>query len=106
VLALYYLVTETRGLDHRYVVQAYRRALSRACRFHRAHLGAPLSRHLAAYVASLVRIPAAPGTAIYRALGAFTEDGSTERPASWKPGALLLSEARRAVDPAPSAGQA
>jgi hypothetical protein len=26
--------------------------------------------------------------AMYRALGAFTEDGSTERPAAWLPGAL------------------
>ncbi len=43
VLALYYLVTETKGLDPRYVALAYRRAMSRACRFHRAHLGAPLS---------------------------------------------------------------
>jgi glycosyltransferase involved in cell wall biosynthesis len=96
VLALYYLVTETKGLDPRYVALAYRRAMSRACRFHRAHLGAPLSRHLVRYLASLFRIPAAPGPAIYRALGAFTEDGSTERPASWKPGALRLRETGKA----------
>jgi len=46
------------------------------------------STHLASYLASLVRVPDDPGPAIYRALAAFTEDGSTERPAAWKPGAL------------------
>jgi glycosyltransferase involved in cell wall biosynthesis len=92
VLALYYLVTETKGLDRRYVALAYRRAMSRACRFHRTHLGAPLSPHLARYLASMIHVPAAPGPSIYRALGAFTEDGSSERPAAWKPGALRLQE--------------
>ena len=92
VLALYYLVTETPGLDPRYTALAYRRALSRAVRFHRAHGGPFFSSHLAAYLASLVRVPQDPGPPIYRALGAFTEDGSTERPASWKPGALRPRE--------------
>lgn len=87
VLALYYLVTETKALDPRHAALAYRRALARAWRFHRAHGGGVLSRHMLDYCASLVHVPAAPGPAIYRSLGAFTEDGSTERPASWKPGA-------------------
>jgi glycosyltransferase involved in cell wall biosynthesis len=93
VLALYYLVAETGSLDARHRAQAYRRALSRARRFHRAHGGALLSSHLARYLASLVRVPEAPAPEIYRALAAFTEDGSTERPPSWKPGALRLGEA-------------
>ncbi|HZT51792.1 MAG TPA: glycosyltransferase [Stellaceae bacterium] len=91
VLALYYLVAENPRLDPRYVALAYRRALSRARRFHRAHGGALLSRHLLAYLASLVRVPADPAGAIHRALAAFTEDGSTERPAAWLPGALRQS---------------
>ncbi|HXQ49501.1 MAG TPA: glycosyltransferase [Stellaceae bacterium] len=93
VLALYYLVTETKSLDRRYAAMAYRRALSRACRFHRAHGGAVLSSHLLRYLASLVHVPAAPGPDIYRSLAAFTEDGSTERPATWMPGALNRREA-------------
>jgi glycosyltransferase involved in cell wall biosynthesis len=88
VLALYYLVTETKALERRYAALAYRRALSRACRFHRAHGGAALSAHWLRYLASLVHVPADPGPAIYRALAAFTEDGSTERPVNWMPGAL------------------
>lgn len=92
VLALYYLVTETKPLDRHYAALAYRRALSRAWRFHRAHGGGFLSRHLLAYCASLVHVPATPGPAIYRALGAFTEDGSSERPATWQPGALRPRE--------------
>ncbi|HUB95464.1 MAG TPA: glycosyltransferase [Stellaceae bacterium] len=106
VLALYYLVTETSGLHRRYVARAYRRAMSRACRFHRAHRGSPLSRHLLRYLASMIRVPAAPGPQIYRALGAFTEDGSSERPSSWKPGALRALEGSRADEPLRTAAKA
>ena len=77
VLALYYLVTETPSLDRRYIALAYRRALSRARRFHRAHGGALWSRHLLRYIASLVSVPQSPAAAIYDSLSAFTEDGST-----------------------------
>jgi hypothetical protein len=79
VLALYYLVSETRTLAPRYRTLACRRALSRARRFHRANGGHLLSPHLARYLASLVHVPVDP-------------DGSTERPAAWTPGAA----ARRA----------
>jgi glycosyltransferase involved in cell wall biosynthesis len=92
VLALYYLVTETKDLPRPYAAAAYRRALSRARRFHRAHGGAFVSRHLLRYLRSFVHVPAAPGESIYRALAAFTEDGSTERPPAWKPGAPRRSE--------------
>lgn len=91
VLALYYLVTENPRLERRYVTLAYRRALSRACRFHRAHGGPFFSRHLVRYLASLAHLPGDRAAAIHRALGAFTEDGSTERPAAWLPGALRQS---------------
>ena len=88
VLALYYLVAETPRLEQHYVNLACRRALSRARRFHRAHGGAFFSVHLLRYLASFVHRPADPAHAIYQALAAFTEDGSTERPSAWLPGAL------------------
>lgn len=88
VMSLYYLVTETPHLQRRYVRLAYRRALSRARRFHRAHGGGVFSQHLLRYLASYLIVPAAPGAAMYRALGAFTEDGSSERPPAWTPGAM------------------
>lgn len=91
VLALYYLVAENPRLERRYAAMAYRRALSRACRFHRAHGGAFVSGHLMRYLASLAHVPADPAAAIHQALGAFTEDGSTERPTAWLPGALRRS---------------
>ncbi len=91
VLALYYLVAENPRLERRYVDLAYRRALSRAVRFHRAHGGTLFSRHLTRYLASLARLPADPAEAIHNALAAFTEDGSTERPPAWLPGALRQS---------------
>jgi cellulose synthase/poly-beta-1,6-N-acetylglucosamine synthase-like glycosyltransferase len=88
VLALYYLVSETQGLAPRYKRLATRRALSRARRFHRAHGGALLSPHLWRYLASFLQMPVDPAPLIYRSLAAFTEDGSTERPSAWLPGAL------------------
>jgi hypothetical protein len=90
VLALYYLVAETPHLEQRYVDLACRRALSRARRFHRTHGGGFFSSHLRRYLMSFVRRPADPARTIYQALGAFTEDGSTERPSAWLPGALRL----------------
>jgi Glycosyl transferase family 2 len=98
VLALYYLVSERKDIDRRHLALAYRRALSRARRFHRAHGGAFLSPHLLRYLASFVHVPAAPAPAMYRALAAFTEDGSTERPEAWKPGALTRGETETAPE--------
>jgi glycosyltransferase involved in cell wall biosynthesis len=98
VLALYYLVTETAGLERRYVALAYRRALARAWRFHRAQGGALFSGHLRRYLASLLAVPASPAEAMYRSLGAFTEDGSSERPATWRPGALARRDAGRSLE--------
>lgn len=87
VLALYHLVTETPGLAPRHALLAYRRALSRAYRFNRAHGGGWLNRHLWPFVVSHLALEADPA-AMRAALGAFTEDGSIERPAAWLPGAL------------------
>ena len=92
VLALYHLLTETPGLSEAHARFAYRRALSRAYRFQRAHGGPILfTGHFLRLVKS--RLSAAVDIdAVYRALGAFTEDGSCERPAAWLPGALRRSE--------------
>jgi glycosyltransferase involved in cell wall biosynthesis len=88
VLALYYLVTETPDLSEPHARFAYRRALSRAYRFQRAHGGRWLfTRHLLRLVKSRLG-DRVDGAAMYQALGAFTEDGSTERPVAWMPGAL------------------
>jgi GT2 family glycosyltransferase len=95
VLALYYLVMETPRLEQRYVDLACRRALSRARRFHRAHGGAFFSDHLMRYLLSFARRPADPAREIYQALAAFTEDGSTERPSAWLPGALRQPASER-----------
>jgi glycosyltransferase involved in cell wall biosynthesis len=88
VLALYHLVTETRGLNPVHARFAYRRALSRAYRFQRAHGG---RRLFTGHFLRLVKSRLSSGVdvrAMYLALGAFTEDGSTERPVGWLPGAL------------------
>jgi hypothetical protein len=88
VLALYYLVTETPGLSQLHARFAYRRALSRAYRFQRAHGGRWLfTRHFLRLVKSRLG-DSVDVAAMYQALGAFTEDGSTERPTTWLPGAL------------------
>jgi len=88
VLALYYLVTETPGLGEAHARFAYRRALSRAWRFERAHGGRFLfTGHFLRLVKSRLG-GAVDVAAMYRPPGAFTEDGSTERPAAWLPGAL------------------
>lgn len=106
VLALYYLVTERRELSPYHRALAYRRACARARRYHRAFGGPFLSHHLLRYLASLVRVPADPAPEMYRALAAFTEDGSPERPQSWKPGALRLREAGGTEEAVRSYGEA
>jgi glycosyltransferase involved in cell wall biosynthesis len=92
VLALYYLVSETPGLDRSHARFACRRALSRAYRFHRRHGRARDLGHLGRFLASHLGLPLDPAAAIHAALGAFTEDGSPGRPPGWLPGALRDSE--------------
>jgi len=91
VLALYHLVTETPHLKPEYALLAYRRACSRAVRFHRAHGGFPLSAHLWRLIASRFESRVDP-TRMYQTLGAFTENGSPERPDAWLPGALRVAD--------------
>jgi Glycosyl transferase family 2 len=106
VLALYYLVTERKEIAARHRDLAYRRALARARTYHRAFGGPLLSRHLLRYLASLAHVPAEPGPDMYEALAAFTENGSSERPPSWKPAALRQREAGEAGEPVRSYGEA
>ncbi|HEV2302052.1 MAG TPA: glycosyltransferase family 2 protein [Stellaceae bacterium] len=94
VLALHYLVAENPGLSERHKRLAYRRALSRAWRFHRHHGGsAVFSGHFLRLVASRLPLPVDRARAIERSLAAFTPDGNSDRPAEWLPGA---ERARRA----------
>ncbi len=89
VLALYYLVAETPGLEARYARLASRRALSRARRFERRERGTFfLNRHLLVLAASRLGLPIDPLRAIEKALSAFTPDGRSKRPVEWLPGAL------------------
>ena len=102
MLALYYLVTETTALDAPLRRAAPIAARCRARGAFIARMAAPfLSRHLLRYLASLVHVPAdrRPPRST-EALGAFTEDGSTERPPAWLPGAL------RGAASAPRPGEA
>jgi glycosyltransferase involved in cell wall biosynthesis len=88
VLALYYLMTETPGVSDAAKLKAYRRALSRAYRFHRGHGNAWIfSSHLPAYLRSKIRPPRDIAAAVHRSLGAFTVTGAPERPGDWLPGA-------------------
>jgi glycosyltransferase involved in cell wall biosynthesis len=89
VLALLYLVSETPGLKKTHAELAYRRALSRAYRYHRLYGGSRVfSVHFLRMVASRLRLPVDRVAAMRKALGAFTEDGRSERPPDWIPGAL------------------
>jgi len=101
VLALYHLVTESPGVSRRHAVAAYRRALARAYRYNSALVSkSPFSPHLLAYLLSKVITPKNVATHIYKALGAFTEDGRPERPDGWKP-AILLRQQAKASPPRP-----
>jgi len=94
VLSLYYLVTEIPDVSPRHVELAYRRALSRASKFNRSHgRNWIFSRHFWRYCGSRLRIPTDRAKAMHEALGAFTEDGRSERPPDWMPGILRRGEA-------------
>ena len=88
ILALYTLMVEEPRISERHRSEAYRRAVARAYRFNRRIYGKIFSSHLWRYLESKVRVPANPESRVYAALGAFTEDGSTERPENWKPSAI------------------
>jgi len=98
VLSLYYLVTETPNLPRRFVRQAHKRAASRAYTYAVAYGASALfNRHLARYLLSKFHTPRDAGPAIWRALSAFTENGGSDRPESWMPGALKRGAARARI---------
>lgn len=88
VLALHTLMTEAPGISDRHVAEAYRRAIARAYRFDRRNHGKAVSSHLWRYLESKLTVPPKAADRVYAALGAFTDDGSTERPENWKPAAI------------------
>ncbi|MEE3045622.1 MAG: glycosyltransferase family A protein [Pseudomonadota bacterium] len=88
VLALYTLMTEPPGISRQHQAEAYRRAVARAYRFDRRNHGKSVSGHLWRYLESKLIVPSRPEQRVYAALGAFTDDGSTERPENWKPAAI------------------
>jgi glycosyltransferase involved in cell wall biosynthesis len=89
VRALYYLVSEYPELSREHARLAYRRAMSRAYTYHRHFGGLPvLTPHFLRYALSKLYVPADPAPGIWKALAAFTEDGRSERPQAWLPGAL------------------
>ncbi len=93
VLALYFLVREFPGLSRKHAKLAYRRAMSRAYRYHRRFGGWPIvTAHYLRYLLSKVHVPNDPAPGIWKSLSAFTEDGRSERPPSWLPGALRTPE--------------
>lgn len=88
VLALYYLVAENPRISEQHKALAYRRALSRAWRFHRHQGGgAFFNGHFLRLAASRLPLPVDRARAIEKALAAFTPDGKSDRPPEWLPGA-------------------
>jgi glycosyltransferase involved in cell wall biosynthesis len=93
VLALHHLLTDTPGLSERYYRLAARRAAGRAFLFRRRNgHGAWVSRHALDYFLTRIGLPVDAVKLTRRALSAFTEDGSVERPLHWLPGAMRAHE--------------
>ena len=94
VMALINLVLENPNLEKKFVVAAYRRALSRAYNYHRMFGGIPyLTMHFVRYMKSKVLASKNPVGEMRASLTAFTEDGSSERPEKWKTGASRHGQA-------------
>jgi glycosyltransferase involved in cell wall biosynthesis len=88
VLAMYYIIKENPPLlkqDH--IDYAYKRAISRAERFHRKIYGGFLNRFLWDHIRSKLFPHSNKLEAIKKILAAFTPDGKIERSIDWKPGA-------------------
>lgn len=86
VLALLYLVAETSQLSPAHRQQAMRRAVSRAWLFARRENGCGVfSPHFLRLIRSRLAGPADAQSLIADSLAAFTEDGSIQRPAAWRP---------------------
>ncbi len=88
VLAMYFTILENPPLltsDH--IDYAYKRAISRAERFHRKVYGGLFNRFLWDHIRTKICPHTDKVTAIKNCLAAFTPDGKIERSVDWKPGA-------------------
>jgi hypothetical protein len=98
-LALISLLDENSNLSRPLVAQAYGRAMSRAYNYARLFRtkGDLRARVFWRYIMSKFGVPADPSTAMRETLAVYTEDGSVERPETWKPGALRRGVARTRI---------
>lgn len=85
IMAIYLLAHELMPARRDVAVAVYRRACSRSYRYARLLKNQPF-RHFLRYVRSRVYLPGNLKSATYQCLGAFTPDGTPERPAEWTPG--------------------
>ena len=98
-LALMTLLDENPDLPRALVDQTYRRAMSRAYNYARLFgaRGDLRRRVFWRYLMSKFQVPADPSEAMRETLAIYTEDGSVERPETWKPGALRRGAARSRI---------
>ena len=88
VLAMYFTILEKPPLltsDH--IDYAYKRAISRAERFHRKVYGGLFNRFLWDHIRSKIMPHGDKLLAIKNALAGFTPESTIDRPMNWKPGA-------------------
>jgi len=88
VLAMYFTILEKPPLltdDH--IDYAYKRAISRAERFHRKVYGGLFNRFLWSHIRTKLMPHTDKVAALKECLAAFTPDGKIERSVDWKPGA-------------------
>ncbi len=87
VLAMYFLLTQRTDISDEHVDYAYKRAISRAERFHRKVYGGLFNRFVWSHIRTKILPHGNKIVAIKDCLAAFTPDGKVERSIDWKPGA-------------------
>lgn len=92
VLAMYYVLSETKDISLAHIDYAYKRALSRSERFHRKNHGL-LTRYMWAHLRSKILPHDDKLVALKACLAGFTPDGSIERSQDWKSGAAKKGKA-------------
>lgn len=85
IMAIYLLAHELMPARRDVAVAVYRRACSRSYRYAKILKNQPF-RHFLRYVRSRIHLPSDLKSATYQCLGAFTPDGTPERPSAWTPG--------------------
>jgi len=84
---MYFLLTQKDDVSADHLDYAYKRAISRAERFHRKVYGGLFNRFLISHIRSKLFPHSDKIAAIKNCLAAFTPDGKIERSIDWKPGA-------------------